>query len=153
MAGSVKYVRGLENRSGRMRFKPGPKVYWRSVIGPLALGYQRRHRGSAGRWIVRSYVGGEKYRQTPIALADDYEASDGNGILTFAEASEKVRQSHRTGQERPLSVLTVADAVADYVAWLKTHRTTGHDVDVARQSDPAGAGQDPAIRPDDKAID
>ena len=77
MSGAVKYVRGLENRSGRMKFKPGPKVYWRTIIGTLALGYQRRHAGSAGRWIARSYVGDEKYRQTPIAMADDYEPSNG----------------------------------------------------------------------------
>ena len=115
MAGAVKYVRGLENRSGRMKFKPGPKVYWRSIVGTLTLGYQRRHAGTAGRWITRSYVGDEKYRQTPIAFADDYEASNGTTILTYAEASEKVRQSHRTGQDRPLSILTVADAVAAYV--------------------------------------
>lgn len=104
MAGSVKYVRGLENRSGRMKLKPGAKVYWRAIIGPLALGYQRRNAGAAGRWIIRSYVGDGKYRETAITLADDYEASDGSGILTFAEASEKVRQSHRTGQEQPAAL-------------------------------------------------
>jgi hypothetical protein len=129
MAGSVKYVRGLENRSGRMKLKPGPKVYWRSIIGPLALGYQRRHAGTAGRWIVRSYVGDEKYRQTPIGMADDYEASNGDSIITYAEASERVRQNYRTGQEHPLSVLTVADAIADYVAWLQTHKATGRDAE------------------------
>jgi integrase len=125
MAGSIRYVRGLENRSSRMKLKPGPKVYWRAIIGSLALGYQRRHGGVAGRWIVRSYIGNEKYRQLPLALADDYEPNNGGAILTFEEASEKVRQSHRTGGDRPLSVLTVADAIADYVAWLKTHRATG----------------------------
>ena len=102
MSGAVKYVRGLENRSGRMKFKPGPKVYWRTIIGTLALGYQRRHAGSAGRWIARSYVGDEKYRQTPIAMADDYEPSNGTSVLTYAEAVEHVRQSYRTGQDRPL---------------------------------------------------
>lgn len=127
MAGSVQYIRGLENRSGRMKLKPGAKVYWRSIIGTLALGYQRRHAGSAGRWIARSYVGNEKYRQTPLGFADDYEPSNGGTILTFEEASEKVRQSHRTGEDRPLSILTVADAMADYVAWLKTHKATGHE--------------------------
>jgi integrase len=129
MAGSIQYVRGLENRSGRMKLKPGTKVYWRTVVGTLTLGYQRRHAGSAGRWIVRSYVGDEKYRQLPLALADDYEPSNGVAILTFEEASERVRQNHRTGRgpDRPLSIITIADAIADYVAWLKTHRATGHE--------------------------
>ena len=94
MAGSIQYVRGLENRSGRMKLKPGAKVYWRSIVGTLALGYQRRHAGGAGRWISRGYIGNEKYRQIPIAMADDYEQSNGGAILTFEEASEKVRQSH-----------------------------------------------------------
>lgn len=129
MAGTVKYVRGLENRSGRMKFKPGPKTYWRTIVGTMALGYQRRHAGSAGRWIARSYVGDEKYRQTPVASADDYEASNGDTILTYAEAAEKVRQSHHTSQDRPLSILTVSDAVSDYVAWLKTHKATGHETE------------------------
>jgi integrase len=129
MSGAVKYTRGLESRSGRMRFKPGPKVYWRTIVGTLAIGYQRRHGGSAGRWIARSYVGSEKYRQTPVAMADDYEASNGTTILTFEEASEHVRQSYRTGQERPLSVLTVADAVAAYVADLKVHKATGRETE------------------------
>jgi integrase len=127
MAGSIQYVRGLENRSGRMKLKPGPKTYWRSIMGTLALGYQRRHAGGAGRWISRGYIGNEKYRQIPIAMADDYEQSNGGAILTFEEASEKVRQSHRTGQDRPLSILTVGDAVADYVAWLKVHKATGRE--------------------------
>jgi integrase len=127
MAGSIQYVRGLENRSGRMKLKPGSKTYWRTIIGTLALGYQRRHAGAAGRWIARSYVGDEKYRQIPIALADDYEPSNGGAILTFEEAAENVRQSHRTGQDRPLSILTVADAIADYTAWLGVHRATGRE--------------------------
>lgn len=129
MAGAVKYVRGLENRTGRMKLAPGPKVYWRTIIGTLALGYQRRHGGSAGRWIARSYVGDEKYRQTPVAFADDYEASNADTILTFAEASEKIRQNHRTGQDRPLSVLTVADAIGTYVADLKIHKATGRETE------------------------
>ncbi|MFY9769404.1 MAG: tyrosine-type recombinase/integrase [Xanthobacteraceae bacterium] len=125
MAGSIRYVRGLENRSSRMKIKPGPRVYWRAIIGALALGYQRRRAGAAGRWIARSYIGAEKYRQMPLGMADDYEQSNGGTILTFEEASEKVRQSHRTGQDRPLSILTVADAIVDYVAWLKVHKATG----------------------------
>ena len=129
MAGAVKYVRGLENRSGRMKFKPGTKIYWRTIVGTLALGYQRRHAGSAGRWIARSYVGDEKYRQTPIAFADDYEPSNGDTILTYAEAAERVRQSYRTGQDRPLSILTVADAVAAYVSDLKVHKATGKETE------------------------
>lgn len=108
MAGTVKYVRGLEHRSGRMKFKPGPKTYWRAVVSTLALGYQRRHAGTAGRWISRSYVGDEKYRQTPIAYADNYEASNGNSILTFVEANEKVRQSHRRGFAPSCSVSSSA---------------------------------------------
>lgn len=127
MAGSVRYTRGLENRSGRMKLKPGSKTYWRPIVGTLALGYQRRHAGGAGRWIARGYVGDEKYRQTPIAMADDYEASNGGSILSYAEASERVRQ--QTGQDRPLSILTVADAIAEYVAWLKTHKATGRDAE------------------------
>jgi integrase len=126
MAGSIRYVRGLESRSGRMKLKPSAKVYWRSIVGTLALGYQRRHAGVAGRWIARSYIGNEKYRAVGIAAADDYEPSDGRAVLSFEEASEKVRQSYRTGQDRPLSILTVGDAIADYVAWLKVHKATGH---------------------------
>ena len=66
----------------------------------------------------------------PIGMADDYEASNGDSILNYAEAVERVRQSYHTGQDRPLSILTVADAIADYVIWLKTHKATGRDAEV-----------------------
>jgi hypothetical protein len=129
MAGTVRYVRGLEHRTTRMKLKPGGRTYWRPVTGPHAVGYQRRKAGGAGRWISRTYLGNEKYRQVPLGLADDYEPSDGKTILTFDEAAEIVRKSHATGEDRPASVLTVADAVREYVQWLKTHRATGRETE------------------------
>ena len=41
MAGVVKHTRGLEHRSGRMKFKPGPKAL-AVDRRRMALGYQRR---------------------------------------------------------------------------------------------------------------
>jgi integrase len=130
MAGVVKHTRGLESRSGRMKLKPGGKTHWREIVGGMALGYQRRHGGQGGRWIARSHIGGGKYRKAAIALSDDYEASNGTSILSYAEAAEHVRQQANSVNDPPLSVLTVGDAVADYLVWLKTHKASGRDAEV-----------------------
>jgi integrase len=130
--GTIRHVTGLETRSGRMKIKPGPSAYWRPIVGSLALGYQRRHSGQSGRWIVRAYLGDERYRKTPLgALADDYSDSNGDTVLNYAEAVERVRQSyHQTGHDSPLSVLTIADAMAEYITWLKTHKASGRDAEL-----------------------
>src|SRR5215211_3394064 len=130
MAGTVRHAKGLETRTGRMKLKPGRQAHWRSIIaGRLALGYQRQVPGKAGRWVARSYVAPGKYQVTPLGAADDYAEADGRAVLTFEDACTAVRALHRTADGRATNGTTVADAMADYIAWLRIHRATADDAE------------------------
>jgi integrase len=128
MAGTVRYTQ-LETRTARMRLKLG-RAYWRSLVtGQLTLGYSRRS-GSPGRWIVRTYLGGERYKQSTLGLADDISDADGSAILTFDEAVGAARASYKANnRDAIVSIVTVADALREYIDWLKVHRATGLDAE------------------------
>jgi integrase len=70
-------------------------------------------------------MGGERYRVAPLGLADDYQ--DATGVLTFAEAQRRALAHKAAASDT--GALTVAAAVTDYIAWLKTHRATGQDAE------------------------
>jgi integrase len=113
-----------------MRLRPG-RAYWRSLVtGQLTLGYSRRRSGSPGRWIARTYLGGERYSQSTLGLADDYSDADGSAVLTFEEATGAARASYKANnRDAIVSVVTVADALREYIDWLKVHRATGLDAE------------------------
>jgi integrase len=117
----------LETRAARDRLKPSKKPYWKTVVpGALALGYRRKKKDLPGQWLVRRYIGQERYRVAPLGVADDFQdVGEGTRVLNFAEA-QKAALAHK---EAPRGVLTVAGAIADYVAWLKVHRATGEDAE------------------------
>ena len=97
----------------------------------LHLGYRRRKKGKPGVWLVRHYKGLDakkvgRYSKVTIGLADDYEDANGESVLSYADA-QKLALGNRPGA--PKGALTVADAIAAYVAWLKIHRAGGRDVE------------------------
>ena len=117
----------LENRAARDRLKPGLTMHWRTLVpGKLHIGYRRRQKGKPGVWLVRRYLGLERYKKGTIGLADDYEDADGVRVFNFAQA-QAIAQNRKPGT--PKGDLTVADAVATYVAWLKVHKATGEGVE------------------------
>jgi integrase len=128
MARPVTYVK-LETRSLRLKLKPGRQPRWRNIVlNTLSLGYQRKRSGAPGRWLARVTLGGgNRYQTRPLGLADDYSQADGSTVLNFDQAYSAARASYRAGGERTAAVVTVADAVADYVAWLRIHRATAKD--------------------------
>jgi integrase len=121
----------LENRTARDGLKPGANIYWRTVVPQkLHLGYRRRKKGKPGVWLVRHYKGLDaknvgRYSKATIGLADDYEDANGESVLSYADA-QKLALGNRPGAPNSL---TVADAIATYVAWLKVHKAGGHDVE------------------------
>jgi integrase len=130
MAGTTRYV-PLETRTARQRLRPG-KPYWRALDPGLAVGYKRRQTGQPGRWIMRTYQGGERYSYSmaTLATADDYVEADGVSILTFEQASGAARTAFSAGTGAPaLSVLTVGDALREYLEFLKLHRATARDTE------------------------
>jgi integrase len=121
----------LETRAARARLKPGRKPHFKTLVpGKLHLGYRRKHKDLPGQWIVRHYVGGERYRVAPLGLADDFQdVGEGAAVINFAEAQTRALAHKATTEGTLRGALTVAKAVDAYVAWLKLHRATGDDAE------------------------
>jgi integrase len=108
----------LQSREARSRLAARGKPYWRLIEQGLHLGYRkpRGRRGkpaAAGAWVVRRYIGDEKYETHTIASADDFSDANGKTILSFAQAQQQARERIKAGP------LTVQAAMADYLAYLE----------------------------------
>jgi len=121
----------LESRAARDRLEPRKTPYWKTLVpGKLHLGYRRKKKDEPGQWLVRHYVGGERYRIAPLGLADDFQdVGEGASVINFAEAQKRALAHKVATEETPRRALTVADTVDTYVAWLKLHRATGEDAE------------------------
>lgn len=120
----------LGTRAARARLKQqGKKPHFKTLIpGKLHLGYRRKKKDEPGQWIVRRYKGKERYLIAPLGLADDFQYPD-DTHLSFEDA-QRAAHAYRfeeTPQRR--GGITVADAVKDYVEWMKVHRATGAGVE------------------------
>jgi integrase len=90
----------------------------------LHLGYRRGK--SAGRWVVRTYIGGQSYRVETLGTADDKADADGVASLSFSQAQATARKlfsaAARTQAGLPAAQggpYTVKMAAEDYVVWLE----------------------------------
>jgi integrase len=121
----------LETRAARHRLAPRGKAYLKTLIpSALALAYRRKKKDEPGLWLVRRYIGGERYRIAPLGLADDFQDADEQTVLSYAEAQRRAHEVYRRADHAPArGSLTVGDAIADYVAWLRAHRATADDAE------------------------
>jgi len=114
----------LEKREARRRLPARGKPYYRVMEEGVHLGYRRLKNG-AGNWVVRHYVGDQKYEVVTIGPADDLSDADGVKILSFSQAQGSARQmmverAHKAaGKSGPL---TVKDAVDAYIEFLEAKR-------------------------------
>jgi hypothetical protein len=129
MARTVKDAK-LQTSEARRRLKAQGKPHYRTLEEGLHLGY-RKPRSGAGKWVVRFYDGGQAYTVETIAIADDLSDANDATVLSFDQAQKKARKLR---DERDLSAAgkrsgpyTVADAMADYLAFLDARRKTGRD--------------------------
>jgi len=125
-------VRGgsIETRSARLRLAARSRPYWAPSGKPgLHLGYRRLVKTN-GSWIVRRYQGKPgDYDSKAFAQADDFSDADGSEVLTYYQAIGRLAGEAppvRHGGER----YDVRAAVADYLAWLKTHKKTARDAEL-----------------------
>jgi integrase len=74
-------------------------------------------------------MGNERYRVAPLGLADDFQDAD-DTHLSFEEA-QRAAHAYQFDLEGPKRKggITVAQAMQDYVAWMKVHRVTGAGVE------------------------
>jgi integrase len=124
MAGTVKPAR-LESQSARARLKRGRQPHWKALVeGKVHLGWQCWKGEPVGRWLLRRYIGNNKYRVQTLGRADDAARADGADVLSFAQAEAKGRAmvaSPEANGSGPIVQLTVRQAMARYVDY-KQHQ-------------------------------
>jgi integrase len=108
----------LENPTARAKLKPGRQPHWQELHPGSHLGYQRQPGADAGRWLLRKYLGGgNKYRVTPLGVADDAQDADGDKILSHAQVDVKARAMAGTSTTAKIVNLKVSQAFDRYVEW------------------------------------
>ena len=114
----------LETRSARLKLPVAKKPLFVRIGLGIGLGYRRNQ--IAGSWVGRFADGKGGNRTGVIGLADDYENADGNRVLDFWQAQERVRALAR-GDSGTVSTrsIRVGEALDAYEADL---RTRGGDI-------------------------
>ncbi|RWN59724.1 hypothetical protein [Mesorhizobium sp.] len=86
--------------------------------------------------MARRYVGKTAdtksgYLKKSLGLADDYQDADGKGVLSFADAQRAahVAAAQATAPQPVASSVTVAEAVEDYIRFLRAERKTGDEAE------------------------
>jgi integrase len=114
MAGKTRHA-NLDSRTARARLKRGRNPHWQSIVpGRVALGYQIWKADRDGRWILRRYIGNDKYRSETLGRADDRDPANGVNILSHAQADAKARAMVDAPAAK-LHNLTVRQAMDLYV--------------------------------------
>jgi integrase len=109
----------LGSPTARARLKPRAKPYWREVEhGLLHVGYRKGKNG--GRWVMRRYLGGQRYLVETIGTADDNLKADGDSILDFKQAQAKARA--RLAPEAAPEELTLEAAIMAYADDLRARK-------------------------------
>ena len=143
MAGQIRdKTSKLKTREARSRLTVGDGFHWASVAENLHVGYRKRRGGKAGTWAVREYLGEDhrpgpdgkmrrqgRYRTTRLGVADD----DGDG-LSFYQARDAVKALVEERRDGPSGDVTVADAIAAYVASMRARGAATAD-EVKRQAE------------------
>ena len=123
MEGTVKHAR-LESQSARERLKSGRQPHWQALAeGKVHLGWQCWKGDHVGRWLLRRYIGNNKYRVQTLGRADDAAPADGTDVLNFAQAEAKARAmvASPAGGGNGVVHLRVRQAMARYVDY-KRHQ-------------------------------
>lgn len=118
----------LEKREARRRLAARGKPHYRVLEEGLHLGYRRLKTGT-GNWVVRHYVGDQKYELETIGPADDLSDADGIKILSFSQAQAKARTlmveraNKVAGKTGPLTVKAATEA---YIEFLEAKRKSAN---------------------------
>jgi integrase len=127
MAGDVQHAK-LTSRNARSRLKPGRQPHWHPLTrGKVHLGYQRWKGDSAGRWILRRYIGNNKYRTATLGVADDAATADGRRVLSFEQAEAMARAMLEIAPAK-VHRLTVRQAMARYIDYKRASGQSVNDV-------------------------
>lgn len=110
----------LDSPTARTKLKVSGKPYYRSIDAGLHLGYRKGVSG--GRWVLRMYLGGERYEVETIAAADDVQTADGKEVLSFSQAQKAARKraEERRKPKGAAGPLTVGRVLDLYVEMLES---------------------------------
>ena len=119
----------LDSRAAREKLKPSGKPYFRDLEPNLHLGYRKGKHG--GKWVMRRYVGDEKYVVETIGAADDFADADGVETLTFHQAQTKARErAQAVAEEARIAsmgpAITVRSAIKEYLALREKREAKDH---------------------------
>ena len=118
----------IETREARRRLKVRKEPYWRQVHKGLSIGYYRGTQ--TGSWNARRIVDGRKVYQR-IATADDYADADGEIVLSYEQAVQRVMNGDQIKSATAEGKYTVSDAVKEYLKDLQARSPRGfHDADL-----------------------
>lgn len=126
----VKRNAEIGSRDARRRLKARAEPYWQVIERGLSLGYRKSAEG--GAWIVRRYdTARRRYVEARVGTADDHRDADGTEALDFGQAQRKVlAEAHQKAMHTSGKLYTVADAVADYLDYLRAHRKSADDTHI-----------------------
>ena len=118
----------IETREARRRLKVRKEPYWRQVHKGLSIGYYRGTQ--TGSWNARRIVDGRKVYQR-IATADDYADADGEIVLSYEQAVQRVMNGDQIKPATAEGKYTVSDAVKEYLKDLQARSPRGfYDADL-----------------------
>jgi integrase len=111
--------RKLDSPAARAKLKHSGKPYWRAIDTGLHLGYRKGLNG--GKWVLRRYLGDERYAVETIGTADDHSSANGVETLDFFQAQRKAREVAALAKSpgSPRGPFTVAAALDAYFERLK----------------------------------
>jgi integrase len=111
--------RKLDSPAARAKLKHSGKPYWRAIDPGLHLGYRKGLAG--GKWVLRRYLGDERYEVETIGAADDHSSANGVETLDFFQAQRKAREVAALAKApgSPRGPFTVAAALDAYFERLK----------------------------------
>ena len=120
----------IGSRDARRRLKARREPYFFVIERGLSLGYRKSQEG--GTWIARRYDPGlRRHFEERVGTTDDSRDADGTEVLNFAQAQRKVLLGAHAGAERSSGRnYTVADAVSDYLDYLRSHRKSADDAKI-----------------------
>lgn len=103
----------LESRSARLRLKIRRRPYaGPSLARGISLMYRRNK--TNGTWVLKASDGHGAYWTKGFALADDFEDSDDNNVLTFYEAQDAAKRLARGEDGTDTALITVDRALKEY---------------------------------------
>ena len=129
MAGKVQH-KNIESRTARSRRKRGRQPHWQSLVtGKVHLGYQCWKGDKVGRWVLRRYIGNDKYRTETLGRADDVAVAD--GVTPCRSSRPRPRRApwwRRRRRAARSPDITVRQAMALYTALRKREGKSVSDV-------------------------